>query len=177
MRTLRIFRGLVVATAAVNLLLPQLSLQAASPAATSSSTAGIPVDVALETDGRLAGQVLDGEGRPLANEPVAVQSINGQTKLQTTTDAQGRFLVDSISAGTFRILSRNGCTICRCWTSKAAPPSAKKEVLIVSSNQIERGQKPISEFFYSAPVLFGLIVAAAIAIPIAIHNSTDDSAS
>jgi hypothetical protein len=177
MRTLRIFRGLAVAMAAVNLLLPQLSLQAASPAATPSSTTGIPVDVGLDTNGRLTGQVLDGQGRPLANEPVAIQSINGPMKLQTTTDAQGRFLVDSISAGTFQILSRNGCTICRCWTSKAAPPSAQKEVLVVSGNPVERGQKPISEFFYSTPVLFGLIVAAAIAIPIAIHNSKDDSAS
>jgi hypothetical protein len=163
--------------AAVNLLLPQLSLQAASPAARPSSVSGVPLDIALAADGRLTGQVLNSEGRPLANEPVVVQNINGQTKMQTSTDAQGRFLVDSIGAGTFQISAQNGCTICRCWTSKAAPPSAKKEVLIVAGNQIERGQKPISEFFYSAPVVFGLIVAAAIAIPIAIHNSQDDSAS
>jgi hypothetical protein len=46
--------------------------------------------------------------------------------------------------------------------------------MMVSSPQLVRGQQPISAVF-SNPLLIGLIIAAAIAIPVAIHNSQDDA--
>jgi hypothetical protein len=47
---------------------------------------------------------------------------------------------------------------------------------MVAGEGVERGQRPFSDLL-SGPLLIGLLIAAAVAIPIAIHNSQDDDAS
>jgi hypothetical protein len=42
-------------------------------------------------------------------------------------------------------------------------------VLVVADSAVARGQRPIGEILCN-PVLIGLLIAAAIAIPIAVHN-------
>jgi hypothetical protein len=39
---------------------------------------------------------------------------------------------------------------------------------------VERGQRPFSDLFFADPLLVGLVVAAAIAIPIAVSSSRND---
>jgi hypothetical protein len=65
--------------------------------------------------------------------------------------------------------------MCRIWTTAAAPPRAAKQLLIVNDHLVQRGQRPIREMFHSDPILMTAIAVAAIAIPIAIHKSRDDS--
>jgi hypothetical protein len=64
--------------------------------------------------------------------------------------------------------------LCRCWAAGTAPPAAQGEVLLVPIGLVERGQRPIGEILAN-PILIGLIIAAAIALPIAVHNSKDDA--
>ena len=53
-------------------------------------------------------------------------------------------------------------------------PQLQSRYLLSPNQQIQRGQRPIADFL-SGPVLIGLVIAAAIAIPIAIHNSKDSA--
>lgn len=139
-----------------------------------SSTAQRIRDVALDGQGRITGQFVDAQGRPRAQQLVTINRPGNQP-LQTRTDDQGRFVLAGLSSGTYQIATSDAAMVCRCWTENSAPPVATRELLIVSGEGIQRGQRPIGEMLFSAPVLVGLVIVAAIAIPVAIHNSQDAS--
>jgi hypothetical protein len=150
--------------------------------ATDGITASPPVsrstpqihDVALGSGGRLVGQFVDGQGQPRANQTVMVVRPSGQ-QWQTQTDASGRFVLEGMSGGLYQIATTDAVIACRCWSDNAAPPASIREVLIVSGDGIQRGQRPLADFLFSGPFLIALVIAAAIAIPIAVHNSQDAS--
>lgn len=135
-------------------------------------------DVRLDTDQTFHGLVLNGQGKPVAEQVVILtrEDANAQ-KWQVQTDKQGSFVVRGLSAGTYQLQTRQGISICRLWTSEAAPPKSASTLLVVDDPLVERGQRPISELFRVDPVLMATVVAAAIAIPIVIHKSRDDSGS
>jgi hypothetical protein len=100
----------------------------------------------------------------------------GETpKRVTVTDADGRFAVGNLRGGTYCLQVSEGTSVCRVWTSGAAPPSAARRILVVNDRLIQRGQRPIRELFISDPILVATLVTAAIAIPIAVHKSRDDT--
>ncbi len=140
------------------------------------STASRPVirDVALGSNGSMIGQLVDVQGRARPNQVVVVQR-QGTEPRRTQTDQDGRFRFSGLSGGTYQIASVDAATLCRCWTEKTAPPAARQELLLVSGEGVERGQHPFGEILFSAPILIALVIAAAIAIPIAVHNSQDDA--
>ena len=157
-------------------LLP-IQAMAAGPAQETSTPARHKTmirDVALKAGGRMTGQFVNTQGQPQANQVVVVQRQGGQPA-QTRTDAKGRFVIEGASGGLYQVATHDSAVVCRCWTENAAPPGASRDLLIVSGEGIQRGQRPIGEFLFSAPVLVALVIAAAIAIPIAIHNSQDAS--
>jgi hypothetical protein len=122
----------------------------------------------------MAGQFVDAQGQPKQNQLLVVKRHNGELR-QTKTDAQGRFVIEGMSGGLCQIASTESAVVCRCWTANSAPPSATRELLIVSGEGVQRGQRPIGDLLFSGPMLIALVIAAAIAIPIAIHNSDDDA--
>lgn len=162
--------------ACVTWLLPTQAMAAGKtePLSTSSQKPVAIRDVELGARGRITGQFVDVQGQPKANEVVLVQRQHSQP-LQTRTDSSGRFVVDGASGGLYQIATADSVVLCRCWAEKTAPPGANRDVLIVSGDGVQRGQRPIGELLFSAPVLVALVIAAAIAIPIAIHNSQDAS--
>jgi hypothetical protein len=62
---------------------------------------------------------------------------------------------------------------CRAWTHAAAPPAATDQLTVVDGPPLIRGQQPFSAVFTN-PLFIGLVIAAAIAIPIAVHNAQHD---
>ncbi|MHB8863510.1 MAG: carboxypeptidase-like regulatory domain-containing protein [Pirellulaceae bacterium] len=128
------------------------------------------VDVALGTGGELRGRVLDVQGRPAIASHIAVLQ-EGQPIATVASDRQGAFLLRGLHGGLFHVTSGNHLYICRGWAPGTAPPAASDQLLVVEGGVVERGQRPISDLFLSDPVMIGLIVAAAIAIPIAVSNS------
>ncbi len=132
-------------------------------------------DVALDRVGTLVGQVVDEHGVPQAQQQVVVRRVNIEAaEAKTLTDATGRFAVVGLQGGLHELSVGHVTTTHRLWTPAAAPPAAAREVLLVSSDAVQRGQRPIADLL-TGPVLIGLIIAAAIAIPIAIHNSRKDA--
>lgn len=126
-------------------------------------------DVELMSGGTLAGQVVDSAGQPLAGVAIVVRQSTGEP-ITSRSDHDGRFRLSGLAAGVSQVAFGENAIACRCWSPNTAPPLAAKEVLLTASESVERGQRPIADLL-SGPVLIGLIIAAAIAIPIAVHNS------
>ncbi len=157
-------------------LIPSQALAADGPARPVASSGIRPVirDVALGSHGSLTGQLLDTQGRHCPGQLVVVQR-QGSEPQKTETDQNGRFTISGLTGGTYQVATIDSLAVCRCWTEKTAPPAARKDLLLVSGTGVQRGQMPFGEMIFSAPVLIALVIAAAIAIPIAVHNSQDDA--
>ena len=114
-------------------------------------------------------------GQPAARQPtVLLQGL--QVVAQTHSDAAGRFVFPQVRSGVYQISSGTTCIACRVWTKAAAPPAAQGHVVLRAETDVVRGQQPISHLFTN-PLVVGLIVAAAVAIPLAVRNRGGDEGS
>jgi hypothetical protein len=95
------------------------------------------------------------------------------TAERVATSEDGRFLFAGLSGGTYVVALRSQSTACRCWAPHTAPPAAGQQLLLIDQGDLARGQRPFGEMITNPFVIGGLIVAA-LAIPIAIHNSDKD---
>ncbi|MCA9230062.1 MAG: carboxypeptidase regulatory-like domain-containing protein [Planctomycetales bacterium] len=180
-------RGSLWTAVAVMVTQPQLLLAAEQPVAGSAAPsqttrAMIVVDVALQPNGQLFGQLVDSQGRP--QSATEVQLTDGQKQWRTETDQQGRFQLTGLSGATYSVKAGEQTQLMRAWSAGTAPPSAKSGLLFVQNNDVVLAQHCASPVCGSAvgaakhplanPWVIGGLVAAAIAIPVAIHNADDD---
>ncbi len=129
-------------------------------------------DVALDRSGSLRGEVRDEQGKLQIDADVVLWQ--GSRMLQRTrTNERGKFQFTKLRGGEYRIATPDATIACRAWVSTLAPPNARESLLVVANMYSVRGQRPINEVFCFNPFLMGTIVAAAIAIPIAVHDSGD----
>lgn len=163
-------RGTLVALATVSMMLPTSGF-AMEPIAESARASINIMDVALDKDGNLLGQVLDLQGVPMAQTTVAVVQ-QGEVLATTQTDAQGRYTFAGMKTGFYQVVTDQGLTVCRVWTAETAPPSALTETLVVDGLQTVRGGMNGRSWgsFLSNPWVLGGIVAAAIAVPLALDR-------
>ncbi len=127
-------------------------------------------DVRLGPLATLRGLVYSAEGH-LMPAKVVVLAQGDQELRQTTTDKEGRFAFSGLRGGLYWLSVDRSSQVFRVWTEAAAPPHSLGEVVLVSGGQVRRGQHPFGELFVCNPLVLGLIIAAAIAIPVAVHNS------
>ena len=149
-------------------------------------------DVALRPDGTLWGQLVNADGSPSAGTPIQFHR-DGQMVAEAATDIDGRFVTRNLAGGVYAVQTPASVQQYRVWTHQAAPPSAARN-LTVASDEIVRGQGgvcppgvcppggghgfgPKGHGMLSKPWLFGLGVAAAIAIPLAVDNNDRGPAS
>lgn len=159
------FRSLVTGICCATLLSGQL-VQAAQPAVL---TTAVVADVALASNGVLHGQVLDAQGAPQSQVKVAIGQTTGEPVF-VSTDAAGEFNVPDLSAGVYYVQTSQARSMYRVWAPGTAPPSAQAGVLMVNDRQVVRGIHGAN--FLANPWCMGLIVAAAIAIPLAIDSGS-----
>ena len=131
------------------------------------------IDVSLGPNGTLTGQVVDEQGNAEEKQLVVVRQQN-RVVAYTQSGPDGVFAISGLQTGMFHVTTDSGGKVCRFWTEKIAPPSATRDLLLITGSTVERGQRPIGEMI-SNPILVGLIIAAAVAIPVAVHNSKDDA--
>ncbi len=166
------FAKYAAAVACLGMILPQAGFGAA-PATEANK------DVALRTGGLLVGQVVDQQGVAKAGTPVSIQ-FAGKEVVQTTTDANGVFAAKGLRGGQYQLVTPQGGTVCRLWAADTAPPSAKPAALVVSGNEVVRGQGPMNSWvgwMKQHPYLTAGTVTAAIAIPLALAEDDFDSGS
>ncbi len=131
-------------------------------------------DIALTPDGTLQGQVLSPQGVGTPGLHVAVSSGSRQLA-STVTGKDGRFQIRGLKGGVLTLTTGQTQSAVRVWTAKAAPPAARDNVLLVAGQSQALGQS-WSGFKKVAtnPWVIAGVVAAAVAIPVAIHNADDD---
>lgn len=126
-------------------------------------------DLRLDFQGTMHGRLIDVEGRPVIEETLELIR-EGETITRAVSDANGRFQFPAVSTGVYQIHWQSSMVVCRVWDEAVAPPIAKNKVVLVDVPPLVRGQRPAREIFRN-PLFVGLFVAAAIAIPIAVHQS------
>ena len=92
-------------------------------------------------NGRIAGMVLDGKGRPLADHHVEARVrifSSGlratQTAATTTTDASGRFAFAGLAPGIFEVIVLRGDTVVRTSTPIRLSPGAMAHTVTLSAS-------------------------------------------
>lgn len=135
------------------------------------------IDVALQDGGLLLGQVVTPDGMPVPNAAVTVDT--GEQVLGTAkTDAQGRFAFRGLKGGVYRLNAANGTGMYRLWAPRTAPPGAQQTTLIVSGQDLARGQVlPRVATWMRNPWIVGGAIATAIAVPVAIAEHEEEPSS
>lgn len=163
-----IFRTLLTGLCCATLLFGQLA-QAAQPAFSRTSSVA---DVALGSTGELRGQVLDSQGLPQPQIKVSIGKTNQQPTF-VSTDAAGQFQVTGLAAGVYYVQTAQTSAVYRVWAPGTAPPSAQSGVLMVNNDHVVRGYgHGNGAHLLASPWVMGLVVAAAIAIPLAIDSGS-----
>jgi hypothetical protein len=157
----RIVRGMMIMLSTVGICLPELAI-AASPA-----PAPAVIDVAMADGGVLHGQVVDLQGSNTAGVPISVRSQN-QEVVRTTTAKDGQFTVQGLRGGVYQVAAGEGQGVYRLWTAKAAPPSAQKNAIVFTGGG---GAKML----LTNPIVIAGLVATAVAVPVALANSSPSS--
>jgi hypothetical protein len=178
MDALKYCRAALVTLASIGMLLP-VDLWADTPGResawghVSASGAKVVCDVALGPGGKLRGTVFDVQAQRVSGQVVIL--FHGGRELATAvSDDRGQFGFEGLRGGVYGLAAGGASQVFRLWTPAAAPPHSIAEVAVVTGGQVQRGQRPFAELFVSDPIVLGVIIAAAIAIPIAVQNSRSD---
>ncbi len=166
MKGAAIIQRVVVCLALVGVCLPQLAFA-------STPQTGTPVtDVQLREGNVLVGKVITPESAAVANAEVTLLSA-GHKIAQGKTDTNGYFAFSGVRSGVYQVTTANGQGNFRLWSGRTAPPKAQQGALVYEGQKIVRGQSGFRGVrnFLANPIVIAGIVATAIAVPVAIHNS------
>lgn len=133
-------------------------------------------DVGLTSTGALVGQVVDNQGKPVANSPVEISASGKKATLATTND-QGYFSFDRLPAGVYVAATPGTAKMVRVWAPRTAPPTANKGVLLVQPQATARAQSPGCVEFLQAHGLKLVLGGVAAAGIIALAENGNDTAS
>lgn len=141
--------------------------------------------VELNEKNLLVGKVVDVTGAPVAGQKVVVRSQSDLNAVQevVVSGRDGRFEVAGLHTGRVVFDVENESYGCRVWNHGIAPPKSLTSISVVPQSHIVRGQgecKPscmdrLRCMSPQAKICLGLLVAAAIAIPIALADDDDAS--
>jgi hypothetical protein len=166
----KISAGLTLCVAAACVAQPLLAAPPASP----KPAIG---DVELIQGGVLIGQVVDTAGVPKVAQPVAV--LSGEQQLAVCrTDARGFFAFRGLRGGIYQISVAEGRGAYRAWAPGTAPPTAEHGVLLVTGQNLVRGNYFDEAVGWAGfcicqkPLLMAAVVTTAVVVPVAIHNGT-----
>lgn len=141
--------------------------------ATSGGTADARLlDIVLRPGNVLAGELVDSEGMPQADQDVFL-SFGRHEIARGTTNKSGKFLIEVPRGGVYLVTSGSCVKVVRTWTSTAAPPAARDHLTLSPATTVIRGQNYESGTNPITRLLFLGGIAAAIAIPIALSNNGD----
>ncbi|MFH1919240.1 MAG: carboxypeptidase-like regulatory domain-containing protein [Planctomycetota bacterium] len=170
MKHMRVFKAGAIALACLGMLIPASALEPAATAAVDSKQAPGVADVRLHDGGTLRGQLVNAQGRPLAQSLLSIRQADREIAT-AVSDQSGHFQVTGLRGGMYQIVAGEATGAYRLWAPRTAPPSAQPGVLVVVGGQQVLGQGNRILCLLRNPWVVAGIVAAAIAIPIAIHNA------
>ena len=128
-------------------------------------------DVELDAAGTLRGKVLSRNN--LAGPSVIRVERTDGAAADATCDAEGCFAIHGLKGGVYQLRTPQHTEIVRLWSSHTAPPAATQHMVITPGTVTVRGQHHVGDIFRSDGFIVAAIIAAAIAIPVVVHNSRD----
>lgn len=176
MKASKTFRAAIVALTCLGVCFPQLSKAAENVVIDGITVSQKIEDVSLQ-NGQLIGGLVDQAGRGVSDAPVVIGQ-NGKPVLELRTDADGRFAAEGLKPGVYQVVSHGGLTNYRVWEEDTAPAVAKRGVIHTVDPQVARGARNGGLLGVLAnPLVLALIIAAAIAVPLALDDDDDHDAS
>jgi len=168
MKGATLIQQLAVCLAVVGFCIPQIAF-ATTPQA---NLASVMTDVQLRDGGVLLGQVVTPENAPVAGVDVLLRSGTQEVGM-SKTDNNGYFAFSGLQTGVYQVATTESQATYRVWTEGTAPPGAPTGALIVNGHRMVRGQNGMQAVrnFFTNPWVIAGIIATAIAVPVAIHNS------
>lgn len=128
-----IFKKFITVLSCVSMCIPSMAIAGGSHAQAKTQVRDVKLD-----QGKLNGQVVDAQGIAISNVEVIV-ARDGKILGSTTSNGAGIFEVSGIRAGLLQIVTAEGQVVCRAWSERTAPPSARDGILLVNGSAI-RGQ-------------------------------------
>ena len=164
--------------ACFGMLLPIGVLRAERPSEPFRAGSAAPQirDVALAADGSMRGRVVSLEGIG-QGEAVVVASQAGREVARTTTDKTGYFSLAVSRGGVYEVQAGSQVSLFRLWAARTAPPTASDAALIVVGEDVLRAQLMPLKYWLVNRYFMAAVAAAAIGIPIAVHNANIDNRS
>ena len=141
-------------------------------------------DVALNSKGELHGQLVSPSGKPESSAEVKLHSSSDKKKPATKvkTDKDGRFIIRGLRRGPCMLTVNDQSYAFRVWPEKQAPPKSIRTVALVAANVEVRGQyedagasNSIWGMSTGAKLAVGVVIATAIAVPVALSDDDDDA--
>lgn len=96
-------------------------------------------DIALRSDGILAGIYVTKNGAPVRNGEVQLLQ-SGKSVITMRSNDNGEFIVRGLRGGLYQVATKEGIGQVRLWTANAAPPSARKGLVLVAGGSVVRAQ-------------------------------------
>ncbi len=178
MKGFSLLKGAAVGLACLGMVLPQASM-AAGPQTAQVAVQVKIADISL-TNGTLTGKVVDTQGQVLSGSVVKV-SLGDKEVASTVSGKNGDFAIKNLTTGVYQVSTGQTRAAVRLWESQVAPPSAKKNVLLVNG-PVTRAQMLAPGFLgglSSTQLLIGgaLVAGGITAIAVAAANNDSSPAS
>lgn len=129
------------------------------------------VPIRLGEDRMLRGIVKTKEGLPATGATV-VLGIYGKPIGRTLADSNGAFVFGPLKEGEYQVATRDAAAMLAVYRYDQAPEQAGSEIEVSQGAMVARGQN--SGGILRNPWFWGLVIAAAIAIPLAIALADDN---
>ena len=154
---------------------PEVSAPVESTAPATSQAPVVPTigDVALAEGNTLWGEVVGTDGKAIDGAMVRIAQ-SGRSASTVSTSEDGLFAVPNMRPGVYEIGTGTTNGVYRIWSPGTAPPAAVPSVRMVAEQDIVRAQREFGSWLKENKFIIGGIMAAAIAIPIAVHNNRLD---
>ncbi len=178
MKGFNLLKGAAVGLACLGMVLPQTSM-AAGPQ-TAQVAARVQIADVLLTNGTLTGKVVNAQGQILGGSVIKV-SLGNKEVASAVAGKNGEFEVKNLTTGVYQVSTGQTKAAVRLWEGQAAPPSAKKNVLLVNG-PVTRAQllgRGLLGGLSTTQLLVGgaLIAGGTTAIVVAANNNDDPPAS
>lgn len=146
-----------------------------APTTAENPTPVVPTigDISLAEGQTLWGEVIQSDGTPIEGASVRIAQ-SGRATATVTTSQNGLFAVPGVRPGVYEIATGTTSGVFRVWSAGTAPPVASTSVRLVADAGVVRAQREFGSLIKNNKLVFGGIIAAAIAIPVAVHNSRLD---
>lgn len=177
-------RRLVIGLLIAGLANPTLAASPSKDAAANSKDRPTAIDVVLTNDGLLAGQLVDPAGNAIEGAAIWLHTPSAPP-VKAMTNGRGQFAYRGVPGGVVVVQAGAEAKLTRVWARHTAPPKVQSGVLMVAKRDVLRGQigpNPganalvgRSKRFFANPIALAATIGAAVAIPVAIHNSDSES--